>query len=115
MIDEAGILMAEAVVILPPHVRRQQVVERRDRPAPRNAARRLEPLRVLIEHRVDDVNERFIAGEEAVTSRQQVAFEPSLAQMLAEHFHDASLRGEVLVGWQDALEKYLVRRFVDSR
>jgi hypothetical protein len=27
MVDEAGILMGESVVILPPHVRRQQVVE----------------------------------------------------------------------------------------
>ncbi len=31
MIDEAGILMAESVVILPPHVRREQVIERRNR------------------------------------------------------------------------------------
>ena len=40
VIDEARILMAEAVVILPPDVAREQVVERRDRPPPRNVRRR---------------------------------------------------------------------------
>jgi hypothetical protein len=34
MIDEAGILMREAVVILPPDMRGQQIVQRRDRLAP---------------------------------------------------------------------------------
>ena len=34
VIDEAGVLMAEAVVVLPPDVRGQQVVERGDRPPP---------------------------------------------------------------------------------
>ena len=34
VVDEAGILVAEAVVILPPDVARQQVVERGDRPPP---------------------------------------------------------------------------------
>ena len=36
VIDEAGILVGEAVVILPPDVRREQIVERGDRPPPRN-------------------------------------------------------------------------------
>ena len=36
VIDEAGILMAEAVVILPPDVRGEQVIERRDGTPPRN-------------------------------------------------------------------------------
>ena len=33
-IDEAGILMAEAIVILPPDMRGQEVVERSDRASP---------------------------------------------------------------------------------
>ena len=37
-VDEARILMAEAVVILPPDVRREQVVQGRDGPAPRHRA-----------------------------------------------------------------------------
>jgi hypothetical protein len=36
VIDEAGVLMAEAVVVLPPDVRGEQVIERRDGPAPGN-------------------------------------------------------------------------------
>ena len=35
MVDEAGILMSEAVVVLPPDVRGQQVVQRRDLTPPR--------------------------------------------------------------------------------
>ena len=35
VVDEARILVREAVVILPPDVRGQQVVERGDRPPPR--------------------------------------------------------------------------------
>ena len=35
VVDEAGVLMAEAVVVLPPDVARQQVVQRGDRPPPR--------------------------------------------------------------------------------
>ena len=38
VVDEAGILMREAVVILPPDVRAQQIVQRRDLTAPRQAA-----------------------------------------------------------------------------
>ena len=38
MIDEAGVLVAEAVVVLPPDVRGEQVVERGDGPPPGNVA-----------------------------------------------------------------------------
>ena len=86
-----GILMREAVVILPPDVAGQQVVQRRDRPAPRQAARDLQPLRVLIEHRVDDVGERFVGVEQPVAAGEQIAFEPALALVLAEHFQHAAL------------------------
>ena len=34
VVDEARVLMAEAVVILPPHMRGEQVIQRGDRPAP---------------------------------------------------------------------------------
>ena len=57
----------------------------------------LQPLRVLVDHRVDDVNERLVAGEEAVSAGQEVAFEPALALMLGEHLHDAAIRREVVV------------------
>ena len=36
VVDEPGVLMAEAVVVLPPDVARQQVIQRADRPPPGN-------------------------------------------------------------------------------
>jgi hypothetical protein len=99
-IDESGVLMAEAVMVLPPDVRGQQIVERRDRPAPRQRPRDFEPFGVLVEHRIDDVDESFVAIEEAVPAGQQISFEPALAEMLAEHLHDAAILGEVdIVGF----------------
>ena len=41
--------------------------------------RDLEPFGVLVDHRVDDVDEGLVAGEEAVAAGEQVAFEPALA------------------------------------
>ena len=57
----------------------------------------LEPLGVLIEHRIDDVNERLVAREEAVPARQQIGLQPALALVLAEHFHHAAVRAELVV------------------
>ena len=94
VIDKSGVLVAEPVVVLPPDVRSEQVVERGDGPPPRNAPRRLQPLRVLVEHRIDDVNECLVAGEEPVPAGEQIAFQPALALMLAEHFHDAARRAQ---------------------
>ena len=101
VVDEARILVREAVVVLPPDVRTEQIVERGDRLPPGDAPRHLQPLRMLIEHRVDDVDERLVAVEEPVTAGQQVALEPALALMLGQHFHHAPLRCEVIVAGDD--------------
>jgi hypothetical protein len=85
------------VVVLPPDVRREQVVQRRDRPAPRDRTRRLQPLGVLVEHRVDDVDERLVAVEQPMPPGQQVALQPALAEVLAEHLHDAAVGRQVVV------------------
>ncbi len=87
-------------MILPPHVRGEQVVQRRDRPPPRDPARHLQPLRVLVEHRVHDVDERLVAVEQAVAAGQQVALQPALAEVLAEHLHHAPVRRQVVVAGQ---------------
>ena len=79
VVDEARVLVAEAVVVLPPHVRGEQVVERGDRAPPGQLPGDLQPLGVLVEHRVDDVDERLVAGEEAVPAGQQVSLQPALA------------------------------------
>jgi hypothetical protein len=97
VIDETGILMREAVVILPPDMRGQQVVQRGDLAPPRQVRGDLQPLGVLVEHRIDDVNERLVAIEQSVPPGEQIALEPALALMLAQHFHHAPVRREKFV------------------
>src|SRR5215208_7025260 len=77
-IDEARVLVAEAVVILLPDVRGQEIVERGDRSSPGQAARNLEPLGVLVEHGIYDVDEGFVAGEWAMPAGEQISFQPAL-------------------------------------
>ena len=91
MADEAGILMAEPVMVLPPDMRAKQILRLGDRPPPRDVQARFEPLGVLVEHRIDDVDERFVAVEQPVPPGQQVALEPALAEMLAQHLHDPAI------------------------
>ncbi len=96
-IDEARILVGEAVVILPPHMGREQYVERGDRAPPGDAARRLQPLGVLVEHRVHDVNERLVTGEQPVPAGQQVALEPPLALVLGQNLHDTPIGPQIRI------------------
>lgn len=97
VVDEARVLVGEAVVVLPPDVAGEQVVQRGDRLPPGDGPGHLQPLGVLVEHRVDDVDERLVAGEHTVPAGQQVALQPALAQVLGEHLHDPPVRGEVVV------------------
>ena len=97
VVDEARVLVAEAVVVLAPDERAQDVVERGDRPPPRDVAGHLQPLRVLVEHRVDDVDEGLVAVEEAVPPGQEVALQPALALVLGEDLHHPALGRLVLV------------------
>ena len=112
MVDEAGVLVAEPVVVLAPDVRGQEVVQRRDRRAPAELARGLQPLRVLVEHRVDDVDERLVAGEQPVAAGQQVALEPALARVLGEDLHHPPVGREILVVGQLAPQPRLAGRLV---
>ena len=82
--------MCEAVVVLPPDVRRQQVIQGRDRPPPRQFQAHFQPLRMLGEHGVDDADERLVAIEQAVPTGEQIALQPAFALMLAQHLHDAA-------------------------
>ena len=58
---------------------------------------RLEPLRMLVEHGVDDVDERLVAVEEPMAAGEEVPLEPPLALVLGEHLHDPAVVGEVVV------------------
>src|SRR5580765_5068278 len=97
MIDESWVLMAEAIVILPPDMRGQKIVERGDRPPPRHLARGFEPFGMLVHHGIDDMNESIITGEQSMTSREQVALQPTLAIVLAEDLHDATVASKMVV------------------
>ena len=44
---------------------------------------------MLVEHRIDDVDECLVAVEEPVPPGEKITFEPALALVLAEHFHYA--------------------------
>ena len=85
VVEEAGILVREAVVILLPDVGGEQVVQRRDLAPPGQFRRDLQPLGVLVEHRIDDVDERLVAVEQPVPPGEQIALQPALALVLAEH------------------------------
>ena len=99
VVEEAGILVREAVVILLPDVRGEQIVQRRDLPPPGQFQRHLQPLGVLAEHRVDDANEGLIAVEQPVPPGQQIAFQPTLALVFAEHRvqHASGGREELII------------------
>ena len=55
----------------------------------------VEPFRVLVEHRIDDVDEGFVRREKAVTTREQIPFEPAFKGVLGEHFEHASVGREL--------------------
>ena len=43
------------------------------------------------------MNKGFVATEEAMPASKQITFEPSLALMLTQYFHHASVRREVVI------------------
>ena len=101
VVKEARILMGKAVVILLPYVGSQNQVQGCNLLTPRQLVANLQPLCVLCCHRVDDADECFIACEEAMTTGQQVAFQPALAHMLGQHgIHDAAVLCEEFIGRQ---------------
>ena len=97
VINETGVLMRQTVVHLLPDMGSQQVVQRRDFPPPRQRRRDLQPLGVLVEHRIHDVDERLVAVEQPMPAGEQIAFEPAFALVFAQHFHDATIQGEELI------------------
>ena len=47
------------------------------------------------------MDEGLVAGEKAVAAGEQIAFEPTLAHVFAEHFHHAAIGCDVIVIRQD--------------
>ena len=94
-VDEAGVLVREAVVVLAPDVAGEQDVEAGDGLAPGDVAHGgLEPLGVLVDHGVDDVHEGLVGAPHAVAAGEQEALEKALALVLGELLDDGARAGE---------------------
>jgi len=52
---------------------------------------------MLVEHGIDDVNKRLVAGEETVTSAQEIALQQSFAEVFGEHLDHATILTQVVV------------------
>src|SRR5207237_7632352 len=74
-IEENRSRVREAIVIQAPDMRGEQIGQRGDPAPPRQLRADLEPLGVLVEHRIDDVNEGLVAVEEPVTAGEQITLE----------------------------------------
>src|ERR1700724_2015867 len=69
---------------------------------------------MLIEHRIDDVDEGLVAREQAMASREQVSFEPAFAKMLAQHLHDATVYAEINIDRFNISHPFLAGDFVNG-
>ena len=84
--------MGEAIVILLPYVGGQDQVQGSNALAPGQLAANLQPLSMLCNHGVHHADEALVGSKEAVTTGQQVAFQPAFAHMLGQHgVHDAAV------------------------
>src|SRR5262249_46151021 len=50
---------------------------------------------MLVEHRVDYVDEGLVGGKESVASGEEIAFEHSFHGVLAEHLEDAAIGRQI--------------------
>src|ERR1700722_1946196 len=90
-VKKSRILVRKSVMILPPHQRSDEKVDRRHGGTPgKLILRLLQPFRVLVEHGIDDMDEGFITGEETVSASENIPLKPAFECVLAEHLHDAS-------------------------
>ena len=87
--------MGKTIVILTPDCAGKQDVERGDCLAPGHLKTLLDPLGVLVHHRIDDVNERLIRVQKSVTTTQNVAFQPAFDSVLRKHLHDSSFWAQI--------------------
>ena len=60
------------------------------------------------------MDERLVAGEQAMTPGEQITFKPPLAHVLTQHLHDTAGGAEVNVNVFDPGHPLLGAGFVDS-
>src|SRR3974390_1123172 len=86
--------MCEAVVILPPNRRGDQQIQGGVFSPPRQMVADGEPLGMLVEHGINDVDKRFVRGEKPMPASEQIAFEHAFDGVLTEHFDSSAVLGE---------------------
>src|SRR5579871_3337948 len=59
--------------------------------------------------------ESFIAREKSMPAREQVTFQPSLAHVLAQHFHHSSIAAHMHVVRKNPSHRNSVRNFKNCR
>src|SRR5215470_2247138 len=69
---------------------------------------------MLIKHRINNVDKRLVARKQPMSSRQQIALEPTLAEMLTQHLHDGPVPREVNIVRLKALHPDAVSSLEDS-
>ena len=97
VINKAGILMRETVVILAPDMRCQKISKRGDGTAPGDLLAYLEPFGVLIEHRINNMDECFVTRKKTMASGEQITLEPTLTCMLGKNFHYPPVRRQMFI------------------
>jgi hypothetical protein len=80
---------------LTPHCAGEQDVQRGNGLTPGHLETLLDPLGMLVDHGVNDVDEGLVAVEKSMATGENVAFEPALHGVLRQHLHDSAFRAEV--------------------
>src|SRR4029077_850330 len=83
--------MSESVMILPPNCGRNQDIQRCDTGTPRQVIADRKPFGVLVEHRIDDMDKRFVRRNKAVSSCEKVALKHAFDRVLTQHLDDSAI------------------------
>jgi hypothetical protein len=111
-IKEARILVSETIVVLTPDNGSQENVEGSNLGTPLNLETLLNPFAVLetqsvrvtshdeyitylVDHRVNNMDERLVAVEQTVSATQEVTLKPTLAVVLRKHLDNTASLGKV--------------------
>lgn len=87
--NERRILARKPVVLLARSGARLDVIDGAEAASPVKAARKLRKLGVLHHHRMDDPQERLVAGEDGCSARQGVALPEALTCVPREYLNHA--------------------------
>ena len=97
-VNKTGVLVREAVMVLAPHMAREQNVQTGDRRAPRNLAHGgLKPLAVLVDHGVHHMDKRLVGTPHAMAAGEHIGLQKALALVLGELLDHAARGGQQII------------------